>query len=150
MVCHAVLCFRRTGGAGGFSKYFPTPPPPPPPPSGRPLSPAVLHWNTIQWPTRSGTDVNTQISVCLASLQTFRPIHCKITLKYTTVQINNQMKRFRGRFLPYWWNCCKIYEESLIYFFFFFLRNGQTSKSLQGAGSEICKAMSVSRRAVAF
>lgn len=41
-----------------------------------------------EWPTHSGTDVNAQISVCLACLQASRPILCEITLKHTAVQIN--------------------------------------------------------------
>lgn len=78
MVCHAALCLRRTGG-GGFSKYFPTPP------GATPRSScAALKHNPgaacAEWPTHSGTDVNTE-QICLVCLKALRPVHCKIHSK---------------------------------------------------------------------
>lgn len=62
----------RTEKVGAFPNIFPPP---------QSSCAALKHNPGVQteWPAHSGTDVNTQISVCLASLQASRPIYCKIT-----------------------------------------------------------------------
>lgn len=90
-LCHAVLCFQRRGEVGAF----PSTPHPPPPQS----SCAVLKHKPgaacTKWPTHSGTDVNAQISVCLASLQASTEIHCKITLKHSSGEKSRSVEQQR-------------------------------------------------------